>query len=159
MSPAPKWKMLYFSFKSWKSKVCQLWPLVMGISPLLHREGHLRLTHGSGWASAHLSTGAAGGMASVERRQESPEQGLPGARPGDVGLESASSFFFFCPHACKRDQAQTLLTLTGEGLSCGCPLGRGRSPAESGRACGSLVWSRLRLSRGSRLLVKNPPRS
>ena len=42
MSPAPKWKMLYFSFKgSWKLKVCQRWALVMGISPLLQCKGCL----------------------------------------------------------------------------------------------------------------------
>ena len=52
-----------------------------------------------------------------------------------MAQRTGSSIFFlvFCPHAYKRDQTQTLLTLTGEGLSQLLPTRPWRSPAESGQ--------------------------
>jgi hypothetical protein len=71
----------------------------------------------------------------MKKRQRPPEGGSRAGPRKDVGLESASFCFFlvFCPHAYKRDQTQTLLTLIGEGLSQLLPTRPWCLPAESGQ--------------------------
>ena len=84
MSPAPKWKMLYFSFKgSWAWKICQLRALVMGISPFLQHEGWpCGPRPGSGWTDVrslvHRCCGWDG------NKEEAPETPREGASQGLV---------------------------------------------------------------------------
>lgn len=86
MSPAPIWKMLYFSFKgSWARKICQLWALVMGISPLLQREGWpCGSRPGSGWTDvrSHVPVHRCCGWDGHE--EEAPENPRGGASQGPV---------------------------------------------------------------------------
>ena len=96
------------------------------------------MAHGpaqGGRTSAHLCTGAVGGMETRKKHQRPPEKGLPRdwSSEGGPGLESASFFFcvVFCPHAYKVAQAQTLLTLIRGGLSQLLPVRPWRLPVES----------------------------
>lgn len=141
MSPAPKWKMLYFSFKgSWAWKICQLWALVMRISPFLQHEGWpCGSRPGSGWMDVRSPVPRCRGWDGLGRSTRDPQRrGFPGPGPWrEVGLESASFFFcvVFCPHAYKVAQVQTMVTLIRQGLSQLLPARPWRLPAESGQGC------------------------
>lgn len=122
-----------------KSKVCQLWPLVMGISPPPRGSLHGSPTLRVGVCSHTPEHRCCGGMATWRDARDPQSRGFPGPGPEGRWFRISIFFFFFLPSCLQAGPGADPADTHWRGSFLRLPARPWRSPAESGRGRVALV--------------------